>query len=176
MRAPIFGVIVSGSGNSSPNRVLKRWARSLRELEMLGLVFTNRDRVRLVDQDVGRLQDRIGEDPEVLPGPIGFLLELGHSLQLPEAGQSAEDPGQLDVLGNLGLVVEKGTLRVDTYRQQHPGRLVPSRPQVSRLIGDGHRVEVDNAVDRLVVLLEGDPVPQGPHEAPHVEVAGGLNA
>ena len=74
---------------------------------MLSLIVAHGHGVRLVNQDVRRLEDRIGEDPQVLSGPIGLLLELSHSLQLPEPGECAEDPGKLDVLGHLRLVIEK---------------------------------------------------------------------
>jgi hypothetical protein len=74
------------------------------ELEMLALVLPDRDVLRPVEQDVGRLQDRVGEQPD--GGALGttldrLVLELGHPAGLTEAGQAVEDPGELCVGGHL---------------------------------------------------------------------------
>ena len=57
-------------------------ARDLaRQLEVLRLVLADRHLARLVEQDVGRLQHRIGEQPGV--DVVGVLLGLGLELGLP---------------------------------------------------------------------------------------------
>ena len=63
---------------------------------MLALVFPNGHEVGAVEQDVGRHQDRIGEEPGTDPFgilPVGFVLELGHPLKPSHRGDAAQNPG-----------------------------------------------------------------------------------
>ena len=52
----------------------------------------------------------------------GLVLELGHPAGLAEAGQALQHPGQLGVLGDVGLHEERAPLRVDAHREQLGGR------------------------------------------------------
>ena len=74
------------------------------ELEMLLLVLADRHMGRAIDQDVGRHQARIGEQPDrgVLAVLAGLLLELGHAVEPAHAGDAVEHPGELGVLGAPG--------------------------------------------------------------------------
>ena len=74
-----------------------------RQLEVLLLVLAHRHMRRAVDQDVGRHQDRIGEEADrgVLPVLAGLLLELGHAVEPAHAGDAVEHPGELRVLVHL---------------------------------------------------------------------------
>ena len=91
------------------------------QLQVLPLVLADRHRVGLVEQDVGGLQDRVGEQPDA--GPVGALLgglvlELGHPAGLAEPGHAAQHPGQLGVLGHLRLDEQGAPLRVQAEREQ----------------------------------------------------------
>ena len=68
---------------------------------MLGLVVSDGDGMDTVDQDVGGHEHGIRQQAEALPGLVGFLLVLGHPLQLTHPGHGPEDPGQLEVLGQI---------------------------------------------------------------------------
>jgi hypothetical protein len=84
--------------------------------------------VGLVEQDVGRLQDRVGEQPDaclVGPGACRLVLELHHPGGLAEASDAAEDPGQLGMLGHVTLDEHRTALwieaRAEQLRGSHPG-------------------------------------------------------
>jgi hypothetical protein len=73
---------------------------------VLALVLADRHRVGPVEQDVGRLQDRVREQAH--RGPVGSLLgglvlELGHPARLAEPGDAPHHPAQLGVLGHVRL-------------------------------------------------------------------------
>ena len=73
-----------------------------RQLQMLLLVFADRHMRRLVDEDVGRHQHRIGveADAGALLVLAGFLLELGHAVEPAEPRHAIEDPGKLGMCGH----------------------------------------------------------------------------
>ena len=82
---------------------------------MLLLVLADRHMRRLVDQDVGRHQVRIGVEPDrgVLAVLAGLLLELGHAVEPAQAGDAVEHPGELGMLGDLALVEDDVPLGID---------------------------------------------------------------
>jgi len=82
---------------------------------MLTLVLPHRDQIRLVEQDICRHEDRIGEEAgvDVVGVGRGLILKLCHPAELPEHGVAVEDPSQLRVLGHMGLDEEGAALRVD---------------------------------------------------------------
>ena len=65
---------------------------------------------------------------------------------------------------------------VETDGEEH--RRQPQRGVADHagLVGDGQRVEVDDAVECVGVVLAADPVPQGPEVVAEVDVAGWLDA
>ena len=146
-----------------------------RELQVLALVLTHRDVVRVVEQDVGGLQDRVGEERDVgvlLAPPTDLVLELGHPAGLAEARQTVEHPRELGVLHDLALAEERRPLDVDTGCQElRDGRVGPLTQErgVRTLV---QRVQVRDEVEGVVVLLEPHPLPQGPEVVPEVERVG----
>ena len=126
---------------------------------MLSLVVADGDEVGAVDQDVGRHQHRVGEQPDadgLLAG--GLLLELGHPAQLAEGGGALEDPGELGVLGNVALQEDRAAPGIEADCQETAGNL--DRPGAQRLRVDvgGEGVQVDDAEDPLVDFLAGNPL------------------
>src|SRR5690606_33645242 len=65
---------------------------------------------------------------------------------------------------------------VDPGSQEHAGQLEIACPEVGRVVGDGHRVQVDDAEDVVVVVLLADPVADRPQVVPDVNAARGLDA
>ena len=148
------------------------------ELEVLALVVAHRHLVGVVQEDVGRLQRRVGEQPggdEVLP--LGLVLELRHAPQLPEAGDALQDPGQLGVLGHVALDEQGADAPGRARRPAAPG---PARGCLARsspgVLGHGEGVEVDDAEEAVGPVLVVDPVAHRPEQVAEVEVAGGLDA
>ena len=87
---------------------------------MLALILTHRDSIRLVDQNVRCLQDRIGEQSDGRPGCsilVRLVLELRHSAGLAESGLAFEHPTQLTVFGYVALHEDRAPGRVKAHRE-----------------------------------------------------------
>ena len=101
---------------------------------MLLLVLADRHVRRLVEQDVGRHQHRIGVEAE--PGHLallaGLFLELGHPVEPAERGQAAEQPGELGVGGDHALVEDDAALGVDAGGDIGRGHLARRGAQLER--------------------------------------------
>ncbi len=80
------------------------------------------------------------------------------------------------MLRHLALQVEQRPIRIDAHREQDLGRIEPVFVQLPRVTRNGERVQVDDAVDRLVLVLQRDPVAEGAEIVADVHVPGGLNA
>ena len=147
------------------------------QLEVLALVVADRDPLGVVEEDVGRHEHRIGEQP----GPHRLLvpalvLELGHPAQLADGGGALEQPGQPGVLGDVALDEQGAHAR---GRAPPPGGLGASRAVRARSDGgvvvEGQGVEVDDAEEGVVVVLVGHPVPEGAQVVAEVEVTARLH-
>ena len=67
-----------------------------RQFQVLALILAHRNQIGVVEQYVGGLQHRIGEQTDRRGfGPLleGLVLELRHPRRLSETGETAEDPG-----------------------------------------------------------------------------------
>ena len=109
------------------------------QLDVLLLVLAHRHVGGVVEQDVGRHQrrDRRRGRARLLLGVLaGLVLELRHPVHPAHAGDAVEDPGQLGVLGHLGLVEEDRALGVDARgdeaRRDLAGRARAARPGPAR--------------------------------------------
>jgi hypothetical protein len=146
------------------------------ELDVLALVLADRHLVGLVEQDVGRLQDRVGEQAHrrvVAATAGGLVLELRHPARLAEAGDAAEHPGELGVLRHVGLDEQRRPVQVHPGGEILGGRDPGALPQLGRVVLHRDRVQVDHAVERLVAVLQGDPLPQRTQVVAEVQRPGG---
>ena len=128
------------------------------QLHVLALVFADRYLVGSVAEHVGGLEHRIEEQPagdQVALGPR-LLLELGHPVELTERRDAREQPAQLGVLLHVALSEEDAALGVEPGGEQDRRRVVHGLAERLGLVGDGDRVKVDDAVDRLAAVLPGD--------------------
>ena len=94
------------------------------ELEVLALVLADGHEVRAVEQDVGGLEHRVGEQPDAggaLAALGRLVLELGHPPGLAEAGQALEHPAQLRVGRDVALDEDRRPVRVHAHREQLRG-------------------------------------------------------
>jgi UDP-glucose 4-epimerase len=81
------------------------------------------------------------------------------------------------VLGDLTLHEKGGAHWVDSDRQELSSRDKRAPPQFSRVVLHGDGVEVDDRVEAVVGLLEGNPVPQGAKVVAQLKrVGGGLDS
>ena len=125
-----------------------------RELEVLALVVADRDAVGLVEEDVARHQHGVREEPgrDELP-PVGLVLELRHPAELAVARDGREQPRRLGVRGDVALREDRRPLGVEAGRDEHREQVERAVVEVARVVLDGDRVEVDDAEERLAVLL-----------------------
>jgi len=131
---------------------------------VLLLVFADGHRIAAVEQDVGGHEDGIVEEPDadaLALAPAGLVLELRHSVRLTEAGDAAQHPGQLRVLGHLTLYEQRASGRVNTCRQQLGCSDVRALAQFLRRVLDGDGVHVRDEVERLEHVLQRNPLAKG---------------
>ena len=149
-----------------------------RQLEVRGLVLADGHQRRLVDDDVGRLQDGVGEQAVV--DVVGLLLALllvgRRPLEPADRGDGGEQPGELGHLGPVALDEERALVGIETEGQQRGGHLAGSRAQDVGVVRARQRVVVDDAVDRLVLGLEPDVVADGAQVVAEMDDPGRLDA
>jgi len=142
------------------------------QFEVLALVLADRHEVRPVEQDVGGLEDRVGEQPDArgtLAALGGLVLELGHPACLAEAGQALQHPAELGVRGDLALDEDRRAARVHPHGDQLRGGPQAAGPEHLRVLLDGDRVLVGDEEERLVVLLQVHPLAQRTEVVAEVE-------
>ena len=90
------------------------------KLQVLGLVGAYRHIICLIQQDIRRHQGRIGKQARIdIVRMFGrFILELGHTGQLPEEGVAGKNPAKLRVVVHMALDKHKAFLRINTAGQQ----------------------------------------------------------
>ena len=92
------------------------------EFNVLTLVGAYRHIVGVIEQDIGRLQRRIGEQTsgdELLA--VGFVLELRHSGEFPERRGAFEQPGAFGVFVQMALHEQGADIGVQPGGYQHLG-------------------------------------------------------
>ena len=87
---------------------------------MLGLVLTDRHKIRLVKQNVRCHQAWVGKQPgvDVVGVLLRFVLKLRHTLQFAELGVAVQNPRKLGVGGNVALQEKRTALRVNAAGKQ----------------------------------------------------------
>ena len=144
---------------------------------MLHLVLADRHHVGAIEQNVRRLQHGIVEDPGVHALlALRLLLELRLSLELTERRDRVEDPGQLGMFRNLRLHEQRGA-RSDRCppTSSDDRHLAPALAQLRRARSARDRVVVDDADDRLELVLQLRPVLHRAEVVADVQLPGRLN-
>ena len=80
------------------------------------------------------------------------------------------------MLGDVGLAEEDAAIRVEPGGEQDRHRVVHPFAKLGRILGDGERVEVDDAVDRLAAVLPLDVLADRPDVVAEVLAPRGLDA
>ena len=94
----------------------------------------------------------------------------------PEFGDAREQPGQLGVLAHVALAKEDAARRVEARGEQDRRRVVHALAQLRGVVGDGQRVQVDDAEDALAALLARDVLGDRADVVAQVLAPGGLDA
>ena len=76
----------------------------------------------------------------------------------------------------MALHEHGGDVGVEADREQHRRQLERRVADDARLLGDGQRVEVDDPVEDVLLVLVRDPVAQRTEVVAEVDLAGGLDA
>ncbi len=147
-----------------------------RQFQVRRLVLADRHPAGLVDHDVGRLQDGVVEQPHaVLDAVLALLLVGWRAFHPADRHDRVEDPRQLGVLGKVRLTDQRAAVGVEADGEQIKHHLVRQPPHLRTVVDGGHGVVVDNAVDRLVPVLERDVVELRAEVVAQVRGAGGLD-
>ena len=149
------------------------------DLDVLALVVADRDLIGVVEQNVGGLQGGVAEEPaadEVLLAFGGLVLELCHPRQLAETDSALHDPAQLVVLGHMALDEHSCEVGVEAHCEEHGGQLNRSLTDDPWFVGHGERMQVDDAVERIVAMLTSDPGLQRTEVVPEVDITRRLHA
>src|SRR2546429_2891809 len=147
------------------------------QLEVLELVFAHRHECRFVQEHVGRLEHGIVQEPRrhaLLA--LRLVLELRLTLELAQWRDGVQDPVELRVLGDVRLHEDDGPRRIDAGGEE------PDR-HVDRALGQGRCVvglrdgmQVHDAEQAVVLVLQLDPVLHGAEVIADVQLAGRLDA
>ncbi len=148
------------------------------QFKVLFLVFADGHVGAFVQQDVGGHQVRVGieADGGVFLVLAGLFLELGHAVEPPQAGHAIEDPGQLRVAGHLALVEDDVALGVDAGGQHRGGDVPGVGFQLFRVLPDGDGVQVDDAEQAFVIVLQPHPVANGAQVIAEMQITRRLHA
>ena len=145
---------------------------------MLLLVRADGNEVRLVQQDVRGHQDRIGEEAgvDVVRVLGGLVLELRHAVQFAHVGETVQDPGQFGMGADMALAVEDGLFRIDTAGQVQRCQLQAAAAEIRRILAHGDGVLVHDAVDAVILVLQGGEAAQRADIVAQGQDAAGLDS
>ncbi len=124
------------------------------QFQVLTLVFTDRYMGCLVDQDIGGLQHGVGIETHrsALLVLAGLVLELSHTIEPAEAGDTVQQPGQFAV-GAHGRLREYGRfLDIDAGGQVTGGDLAGLAEELGRFLPDGNGVQIGDHIETLGVI------------------------
>ena len=145
---------------------------------MLLLVLADRHMRRAIDQNIGGHQHGIivEADGGVLAVLAGLVLELRHAVQPANARDAVQDPGEFGVFGNLALVEDDVLLGVDPAGDEGRRDLARVVAQRQRVLRHGDGVQIDDAIEAVMGLLQLDEFDDGAEIVAKMQIAGGLHA
>ncbi len=125
------------------------------ELDVRQLISAHRHRRRLVDQNVGRHEDGVGQQAKAGGAVAGLLVLVGRQLlELGHRHLGPQQPRQFDVLRDVGLHHENRALGVQARRQVLGSDVEHALGHQRRVVGHGDGVVVHHGVDAIVSLLQ----------------------
>jgi hypothetical protein len=150
-----------------------------RHLDVRRLVLADRHVGGLVNQDVGRLQQRVAE--QAVGRRFAVLLELvlvaGDALQPAQRRAHRQQREQLGMLGQAALDEQRGLLGVDARGQPVHHHVVDIALDVGMvLVVRGHRMPVGHEKEAVELGLQAHPVLQRAMVVAQMQRAGGAHA
>ena len=131
-----------------------------------------------VDENVRGHQARIGKQAQrgAFAVLAGLVLELRHAVHPADARHAVEDPGKLRMLRNGRLVEDDMLDRIDSRRDERGRDRADLVAQVivHELGGDG--MQIDDAINAVVVLLQRHEFADGAKIVAEMQVPGRLDA
>jgi hypothetical protein len=148
-----------------------------RQLQMLLLVFPHGHPIGVVEENVGSHQHRVIEQPggDIRPLLHRFLLELNHPLQPVERRDAVQQPAELAVGWYVALHKDRGALGIDAAGQIQGRRGEGVLRQPRRIVGHGDGMQIHDAEERVMAVLQLHPVADRPQPVAQVQGSGGLN-
>ena len=148
-----------------------------RELEVLALILAHGHAVGEVEQDVGGLQHGIGEEADRDRLAAGrLLLERDHAPELAHRADAVEEPRELGVLVHVALHEDDRALGIEPGGDERGERVARRGRQLGGLERLRHRVQVDDAEDRLGAVAPPDLRRNGGSRRDSCRCASGLSA
>ena len=146
-------------------------------LDVLLLVLADGHEVRVVDQDVGGLEHRVGEEAVVTRlSRRHLVLVRVAALEEPHRRHRREHPGELGDLGDVRLAEQHRPLGIEAAGQVVEGDGVGVGPPGGAVAHAVHRVVIRDEQQHLVGFLQLHELAQRPEVVADVqEVAGGLH-
>ena len=144
---------------------------------MLHLILTDRDEASFIKQHVGRLQDRVRQQPHRDAFlALRLVLELRLALELTERCHARQQPIELGMLGDVRLHEYDALIRVEAGRKQTHRHIERQRRERGGVIRLRDGMQVDDAEQAFVLGLQPYPVLHGAEVVADVQLAGGLDA
>jgi hypothetical protein len=104
-----------------------------------------------------------------------LVLELRHPFQLSNGGNTIENPSQLRMFWDVGLHKKRAPFRIQSTTDVDNGRFQDS---ILHLIGvevDGNGVVINDTIDTVIIIDQGDPVLDSAEIVPNVDFTRWLN-
>ncbi len=151
------------------------------ELDVSDLVGADGDKVGLVEEDVGGLEEWVAEEAvggEILLAELLLLVFVGgDALEPAEGGEHAEEQEELGVGGDVRLLEDDAAAGVQACGEEVEGDLDVVGLNVTWVgVVGGESVKVGDEEVAVVVLLKVNPVVEGSHVVAEVQAAGGTHA
>jgi hypothetical protein len=149
-----------------------------REFEVLLLIVADGHEFRLVEQNVcghehGIIQESRADRLALL---ARLVFELRHAFEFADARDAIEYPCQLGMFRHVRLNEDDGDFRIDACGEIDAREVARFLREQFRVLRQSDRVEVDDAEETFVLVLEFDPVAQRAEVVAEVDVAGRLCA
>ena len=108
-------------GKGLTETTVKPLGQITRKFQVLTLIFPDGDFIGLINQNVSRLQDGIGEQANggsVSTTTSRLVLELRHATGFTKPRYALHHPGQLGMFWHLALNKQRATLRLEASGQE----------------------------------------------------------